>query len=70
MRNDNFEIFIDAPESLNNDTFIVTIGDICTLKIIQQVRIPNLCIVDYKPKEIPNYPLTKKKRLMILIVNL
>ena len=63
MRNDNFEIFIDAPESLNNDTFIVTIGDICTLKILQQVRIPNLCIVDYKTKRDTKLSIDQKKKI-------
>ena len=69
MRNDNFEIFIDAPKSLNNEKIIVTIGDICTLKILQQVRIPNLCIVDYKTKRDTKLSIDQKKKLTILIVN-
>ena len=63
MRNDNFEIFIDAPESLNNDTFIATIGDICTLKITQQIRVPDLCIVDYKTKRDTKLSIDQKKNI-------
>ena len=63
MRNNNFEIFIDAPESLNNEKIIVTIGDICTLKILQQVRIPNLFIVDYKTKRDTKLSIDQKKKI-------
>ena len=63
MRNNNFEIFIDAPESLNNEKIIVTIGDICTLKILQQVRIPTLCIVDYKTKRDTKLSIDQKKKI-------
>ena len=61
LRRNNFEIFIDAPESLRNETFIATIGDICTLKILQQVRVPNLCIVDYKTKRDTKLSIKQKK---------
>ena len=42
------EIYIKAPDFLKNSTFIATIGDICTIKIIEEIRIPDLMIVDYK----------------------
>ena len=63
LRRNNFEIFIDAPESLRNETFIATIGDICTLKILQQVRVPNLCIVDYKTKRDTELSIKQKKNI-------
>ena len=44
------EIYRESPNFLNETNFIATIGDICTIKIIEQIRIPNLMIVDLKTK--------------------
>ena len=58
LRKTNSEIFTKAPKELHKSKFIVTIGDICTIKIIQEVRIPDLIIVDFKTKR--NIPLEKE----------
>ena len=44
------QIYTDAPKALHNSKFVATIGDICTVKLIQEKIIPNLMIVDYKTK--------------------
>ena len=67
LRKNNFEIVTDAPESLRNETFIATIGDICTLKIIQQLRVPNLCIVDYKTKRDTKLSIDQKKEIDAIV---
>ena len=41
------EIYTEAPTFLKKSEFIATIGDICTIKIIEEIRIPDLMIVDY-----------------------
>ena len=46
----NSTIFMNAPKSLLDEKYIVTIGDICTIKVIEQIKKPNLCIVDFKTK--------------------
>ena len=43
-------IYTDVPISLYKSKFIATVGDICTIKLIQEEIIPNLMIVDYKTK--------------------
>ncbi|MFL2941639.1 MAG: GTP-dependent dephospho-CoA kinase family protein [Candidatus Poseidoniales archaeon] len=63
LRSNNFEIITDAPKSLENEPFIATIGDICTLKIIQQIRVPDLCIVDYKTKRDTNLSNDQKENI-------
>ena len=42
-------IYQNAPSGLN-DEYIITVGDICTIKINEQVKMPNLSIIDFKTK--------------------
>ena len=44
------KIYLDSPEFLRKIKYIATIGDICTIKIFEQIREPNLAIVDLKTK--------------------
>ena len=50
LRNTNNRIYQKSPNFLKKANFIATIGDICTLKIFEEIREPNLCIVDMKTK--------------------
>ena len=50
LRKTNNPIHQKSPTFLKNADFIATIGDICTLKIFEEIREPNLCIVDMKTK--------------------
>ena len=50
LRNTNNPIHQKSPTFLKNVDFIATIGDICTLKILKEIREPNLSIVDMKTK--------------------
>ena len=43
-------IYVKSPDFLHDSEFIATVGDICTIRIIEEIRIPNLMIVDYKTK--------------------
>jgi len=56
-------IYTEAPNFLHNSEFIATIGDICTIRIIEEIRIPDLMIVDYKTKR--NIELTDEQRNLI-----
>tara|TARA_Y100001960_G_scaffold272469_1_gene300046 strand:+ start:288 stop:788 length:501 start_codon:yes stop_codon:yes gene_type:complete len=67
LRESDFEIVTDAPESLRNEIFIATIGDICTLKVLQQIRVPNLCIVDYKTKRDTKLSIDQKKEIDAIV---
>ena len=67
LRESDFEIVTDAPESLRNEIFIATIGDICTLKVLQQIRVPNLCIVDYKTKRDTKLSTDQKKEIDAIV---
>ena len=42
------EVYLESPDFLNETEYIATIGDICTIKIFEQIREPNLAIVDLK----------------------
>ena len=42
-------IYQNAPAGLNVE-YIITVGDICTIKINEQVRMPDLSIIDFKTK--------------------
>ena len=44
------KIYQNSPVSLNDCDFIATVGDICTLKVSEEIRHPELCIVDMKTK--------------------
>ena len=39
-----------SPEFLKKTEYIATVGDICTIKIFEQIREPDLAIVDLKTK--------------------
>ena len=61
------EIHIQSPSFLRDSKFIATIGDICTIKIIDEIRVPDLIIVDYKTKR--NINITEKQKSMIRNAN-
>jgi hypothetical protein len=44
------KIYLESPGFLKEAEYIATIGDICTIKIFEQIREPNLAIVDLKTK--------------------
>ncbi len=48
--NTNDKIYLKSPEFLKKTEYIITVGDICTIKIFEQIREPNLAIVDLKTK--------------------
>ena len=50
LRKTKNKIYQTSPDSLTNCDYIATIGDICTLKIFDEVREPELCIIDMKTK--------------------
>ena len=50
LKQTNSEIYVKSPKFLHDSKFIATIGDICTIRIIKEIRIPDLIIVDYKTK--------------------
>jgi uncharacterized protein (UPF0218 family) len=50
LKDTEHEIYVDAPEFLKKSDYIATVGDICTIKIFEQIREPNLAIVDLKTK--------------------
>ena len=57
------KIYTDSPDYLEDSENIITVGDICTIKIHEQVRTPNLSIVDLKTKR--NKSLTNKQKKVI-----
>ena len=50
LKNTNDKIYLKSPGFLNKTECIVTVGDICTIKIFEQIREPDLAIVDLKTK--------------------
>ena len=50
LKTTNSKIYAKAPSFLNQSDYIATVGDICTIKIIEEIRVPNLMIIDYKTK--------------------
>ena len=60
LRKTSSETFVSSPEFLHESQFIATIGDICTIRIIKEIRVPDLMIVDYKTKR--NINLTKEQK--------
>ena len=63
LKQTDSEIYIQSPDLLKDSKFIATIGDICTIKIMEEIRIPDLMIVDYKTKR--NLSLTKEQKNII-----
>ena len=57
------KVYTESPGFLEKSDFIATIGDICTIKIIEEIRIPDLMIVDYKTKR--DLSLTKEQKNII-----
>lgn len=55
-------IYQNAPAGLNVE-YIITVGDICTIKINEQVRTPDLSIIDFKTKR--DSPLSSEQRIII-----
>jgi len=53
------EIYSKSPDFLKESNFIATVGDICTIKIIEDIRVPNLMIIDLKTKR--NIKLDKRQ---------
>ncbi len=53
------EVYTQSPNFLHDSEFIATVGDICTIKIIEEIRVPDLMIIDYKTKR--NIKLTEKQ---------
>ncbi len=50
LKNTNDKIYLKSPEFLKKTEYIITVGDICTIKIFEQIREPDLAIVDLKTK--------------------
>ena len=63
LKQTDSEVYIQSPNFLHDSKFIATIGDICTIKIIEEIRAPDLMIVDYKTKR--NINLTEKQMNII-----
>ena len=61
LRKTKNKIYQTSPDSLTNCDYIATIGDICTLKIFDEVREPELCIIDMKTKR--DTPLDVKQKV-------
>ena len=63
LKDTDRKIYEDSPDYLEHTEKIVTVGDICTIKIYEQVRTPNLCVVDLKTKR--SKALTNKQKEII-----
>ena len=50
LKQTSSKIYTDAPDILYKSKFVATVGDICTIKLIEEGIIPNLMVVDYKTK--------------------
>ena len=50
LKQTSSKIYTDAPDILYKSEFVATVGDICTIKLIEEGIIPNLMVVDYKTK--------------------
>ena len=50
LKDTDNKVYLESPEFLKETEYIATIGDICTIKIFEQIREPNLAIVDLKTK--------------------
>ena len=63
LRETDSRIYQTAPESLVDSDYIATIGDICTLKIFDEIREPELCIIDMKTKRDTPLDVTQKDKM-------
>jgi len=59
LKDTTSRIYQNAPAGLNAE-YIITVGDICTIKINEQVRMPDLSIIDFKTKR--DSPLSSEQR--------
>lgn len=50
LKQTSSKIYTDTPDILYKSEFVATVGDICTIKLIEEGIIPNLMVVDYKTK--------------------
>ena len=50
LRDSNRKIYHESPDFLLNSEYIITVGDICTIRIFEEIREPNLSIIDMKTK--------------------
>ena len=63
------EVYLESPDFLNETEYIATIGDICTIKIFEQIREPNLAIVDLKTKRNISLDNNQLKTIMKIGIN-
>ena len=63
------EIYLESPDFLKKTEYIATIGDICTIKIFEQIREPNLAIVDLKTKRNISLDNNQLKTIMNIGIN-
>ena len=63
------EIYLESPDFLKDTEYIATIGDICTIKIFEQIREPNLAIVDLKTKRNITLDNNQLKTIMKIGIN-
>ena len=63
LRKTESRIYQTSPDSLLNSEYIATIGDICTLKIFDEIREPELCIIDMKTKRDTPLDVTQKDKM-------
>ena len=63
------EVYLESPDFLNETEYIATIGDICTIKIFEQIREPNLAIVDLKTKRNITLDNNQLKAIMKIGIN-
>jgi len=61
LRKSNRKIYQESPDFLLNSEYIVTVGDICTIKIFEEIREPNLSIIDMKTKR--TIPLDSRQKI-------
>ena len=60
------KIYQNSPDSLNDCDYIATVGDICTLKVSEDIREPELCIVDMKTKRNIDLKTSQIEKITIL----
>ena len=63
LRKTENRIYQKSPDSLLDSDYIATIGDICTLKIFDEIREPELCIIDMKTKRDTPLNITQKDKM-------
>ncbi len=63
LRKTESRIYQTSPDSLLDSDYIATIGDICTLKIFDEIREPDLCIIDMKTKRDTPLSVTQKEKM-------